>query len=506
VNLLELTTAGVFSRLRFVVNGMSETNVHASPVADPEALARRLTLVATALGSSLAFIDASVVVVALPTIERDLAFGLTGEQWVFLSYSLALAALYLPAGAVGDRLGRREVFVAGIVAFAAASALAGAAPNGTLLIVARTLQGIGGAFVTTNSLALLREVYGQESGRAVGLWTSLTSIATIAGPPLGGALVQWTSWRWIFFLNLPLAAVAVLAAERGRCGARTRQRVGRLDVGGAALTAIAFGSLTYGMVQGGKSGFGAVWWTFVVSAAAFTGFVWLERRLAEPMLPFDLFRRRNFAFSNLETLVVYGALGIAFFFLTIFLQFLGFSPFAAGLINVPTSVLMILLAARFGRLADTHGPRVLLTAGPVLIGCGFLLFVPIRSQGDFWVYGVPAEAVFSLGLSMLVAPITATALSSAPDRFMGIASGFNQTVSRVGNLLAVAVAGLVVLVVFKSGGGGAGVPLARGQHDPALRQASIDGFRAAMAIAAGLSFAGAVVAALGISNRDAKPS
>ena len=217
---------------------------------------QRLTLAATVLGSSLAFIDASVVIVALPTIERDLDFGLAGEQWVFVAYSLALAAFYLPAGAVGDRGGRRETFMAGVVGFALASVLAGAAPSGGVLIAARALQGIAGAFMSTNSLALLRETYGPDSGRAVGLWTSFTSLATIGGPPLGGAIVEWASWRWIFFINLPLALATLVLAQRGRCAQLEQHHVGRLDIPGSALAATGFGMLTYGFVEGAARGFG----------------------------------------------------------------------------------------------------------------------------------------------------------------------------------------------------------------------------------------------------------
>ena len=465
--------------------------------------ARRLTLAATVLGSSLAFIDASVVIVALPTIERSLDFGLAGEQWVFLAYSLALAALYLPAGAVGDRLGRREVFAAGVAGFAAASALAGAAPDGAVLIVARTLQGIAGAFVTTNSLALLRETYGRESGRAVGLWTSFTSVATIGGPPVGGAIVQWVSWRWIFFLNLPLAAACIYLARAGRCPQRERHRVGHLDLPGAALAGVSFGALTYGMVSGAAHGFGSVWWTFVVAGAALAGFVAVEQVVAEPMLPFALFRNRNFALANLETFFVYGALGADFFYVTIYLQFLGFSPLAAGLAGVPGSVVMIVLAPRFGRLADERGPRAFLFSGAILIAAGLALLSFVESRADFWRFGVAGLAVFSVGLAALVAPITSTALAAAPERFSGIASGVNSTVSRLGNLLTVAVLGLVVLLVFKANGGAGGVPLAQGQHAPKLHSASVDSFRVAMLIAAGLAVAGAVVA-LGVSDREAR--
>jgi len=468
-------------------------------------LRRRLTLFATVLGSSLAFIDATVVIVALPTIERDLDLGLSGQQWVLLSYSLALAALYLVAGAIGDRVGRREVFIAGAVGFAAASMLAGLAPSAEVLIVARLLQGVAGALLTTNSLALLREVYGREAGRAVGLWTALTSVATIAGPPAGGALVEWVSWRWIFFVNLPLAATAVALALLGRSTHREEHRVGALDIPGAVLAATGFGALTYGMVEGAERGFGGLWWAFALAAVALVAFVVVERRSGDPMLPLDLFRRRNFAAANLETFFVYAALGGNFVFLTLYLQFLGFTPFEAGLFSIPTSAIMIALAARFGSLADRHGPRLYLTAGPVLIGAGTLLFLLLEERSDFWTFGLAGLVLFALGLAMLVAPITSTALSSAPEQYAGIASGVNQTVSRLGNLLAIAAIGLVITLVFEaSGGSEEAVALAAGQREPELRAASIDAFRAGMVVTALLAFAGAIVAGLGISNAEAE--
>ena len=283
------------------------------------------------VGSSLAFLDATVVIVALPQISEDLNLGLTGQQWVYLAYSLTLASLYLVAGAVGDRWGRRDTFVYGAVGFAAASALAGFAPNEMVLIVARALQGVGGAFLTTNSLALLRSTFGSESGRAIGLWTSFTAVATIAGPPLGGALVEWVSWRWIFFINLPLAAVTVLLARAGRCQERAQVRIGRLDIPGAATAALGLGMITYALVEGADQGFGKVWWALAVGALSLAGFVVLELRAEEPLLPFRLFRRRNFAATNAETFLVYGAIGSVFVYLTLHLQFLGFTPFQAGL-------------------------------------------------------------------------------------------------------------------------------------------------------------------------------
>lgn len=465
---------------------------------------RTLTLAATIIGSSLAFIDATVVFVALPTMERDLALGLDGQQWVFLSYSLALAALYLPAGAVGDRFGRRRTFALGAAAFAVVSVVAGAAPNEEVLLAARALQGIAGAFLTTNSLSLLRATYGDEAGRAVGLWTAFTSVATIAGPPAGGALVEWASWRWIFFINLPLAGLALALAYLGRCDERKQLRVGRLDVVGATLTAVGFGTLTYAIVEGADRGFGMVWWAFAAAAVALAGFAVSQRRVAEPMLPRGFFRRRNLAVANLETFFVYAALYGFFYYLTLYVQFLGFTPFEAGLINVPASAIMIALAARFGALADRHGPRLYLTAGPLLVAAGTLLTLPMTERGDFWIWGFASLAVFSLGLAMLVAPITATALKSAPSELGGVASGVNSTVSRLGSLLAIAVIGLTVSLVFQGRTVQEdAVPLAKGQQGAELRKASVDAFRAGMLLAAGLALVGAAVGAVGISNREA---
>jgi len=466
---------------------------------------RKLTLAATILGSSLAFIDATVVFVALPTMEQDLDLGLSGQQWIVLSYSLALASLYLVGGAVGDRYGRRSTFIAGAAGFAVASALAGAAPNGELLIVARTLQGVAGAFLTTNSLALIRAVYVEEAGRAIGLWTAFTSVATIAGPPIGGALVEWVSWRWIFFINLPLAALTVVLAQIGRCDERGQLRVGRLDLPGAASAALAFGTLTYGLVEGADHGFGDVWWAFAIAGLALAAFVWIEMHVNEPMLPFELFRRRNFLFANLETFVVYGALYGQLVYVQLYLQFLGFSPFEASLISIPASAIMILLASRFGSLADQHGPRLYLTLGPFLVGVGILLILPVADRDDFWVAGIASIIVFALGVAMLVAPITSAALKSAPSEYAGIASGVNSTVSRLGNLIAVAVIGLVISLVFHAQVSNAeAVPLEKDQRGAELRDASIDGFRAGMLVAAGLAFLGAGVAAVGISDREAR--
>jgi EmrB/QacA subfamily drug resistance transporter len=465
---------------------------------------RRLTLAATVLGSSLGFIDATVVNVALPTIEDDLNLGLSGLQWVVLAYALTLAALLLPSGAVGDRRGRRETFVAGVVGFGVASVLCGIAPNGETLILGRAAQGVAAAFMTTNSLALLREVYGAEAGRAIGLWTAGTTLATVAGPPGGGALVEWVSWRWIFLINIPLAAATVVLALAGRCPNRTRQSVGQLDVAGALLVAAAFGFLTYALVEGGDNGFGAVWWALLVGILGIAALVPVERRASEPLVPPEFFRRRNLALANVETFLAYAALGGVLVYLPIYLQFLGFSPFESGLATIPIDVVLILLATRAGAFADKHGPRVLLTAGPALLGLGTLVWLGLDERSDYWTFGLGGLLIFAFGLAALVAPITTTAIGSAPEELAGVASGVNMMVARVGGLLAVALMGLVIARVFEGAvDAESAVPLARDQEDPELRAASIDAWRAAIVVAALLSFAAAAVA-LGISNSQAR--
>ncbi len=475
---------------------MSTSESSTTKLSRSELRRRRLTLAATALGSAVAFIDTSVVIVALPTIERDLGLGFTGQQWVVLSYSVALAALYLVAGAAGDRFGRRRMFVWGVVGFAAASALAGAAPSEELLVTARTLQGVAGAFLTTNSLALLRAVYGRDAGRAIGLWTALTGAAIVLGPPIGGALVEWASWRWIFFINLPLAAITVallLTCREPRADAGERRA---FDLAGAALAAIGFGFVTFGLVQGQDSGFAGVAWALALGAAALVAFPIVERRVRTPMLPLELFLRRLFAAANIETLFVYGALG-GFFFFTIFLQFLGFSPFEAGLVNLPLSVVIIALSPTLGRWADTRGPRGLLSLGPVLMAAGMACLLGISEQSDFWVFGPPGLVLFALGLAQVVAPITSTALSSAPAELAGIAAGVNQTVSRVGNLVTVAIAGLVVALVFENVTGDAtAVPLQLDETSAVLRDGSVTAFRSAVGLCIGLALAGAATAAI----------
>jgi predicted MFS family arabinose efflux permease len=302
-----------------------------------------------------------------------------------------------------------------------------------------------------------------------------------------------------------VAAATTWFARAGRCRQQETARVGRLDIPGAVLIAVGTGSLTYALVEGADKGFAQYWWLFLVSGAALVAFLVVEHRKANPMLPLELFRIRNFAAANAATFLVYASLGAWLVYIALFIQFLGYSPFVASLILAPTTVVMILLAPRFGALADRQGPRLYLTVGPSLLGVAALLFMAVDTKTKVWYIGLPALGIFSLGLAMLVAPITATALKSAPERYAGIASGINTTFSRIGNLLAVAVVGLVVTVVFEANGGSsADVPLAKDQAGTALGDASLDAWRAGMAVVAALAFAGAAVSAIFISNREAR--
>jgi EmrB/QacA subfamily drug resistance transporter len=463
--------------------------------------ARLLTLAATALGSSVAFLDATVVIVALPRMDEDLGLGLAGQQWVVLGYALALSALYLPSGALGDRVGLRRLFVAGVVLFALASALCALAGSETLLVGGRALQGVGGAALTTTSLALLRVTWVGEEGRAIGLWTSLTGLATIGGPALGGLLVDSASWRWIFLINIPLAVVVVALALAGRVEDETAIGRATLDLTGSALAVVGLVGVSFALVEAQSREAPAVVVAALVGVGALAGLAVWTFRAADPLVPPRLLRRPGLAAANGVTLVLYAALAAHLLFLPVFLQFLGFSAFVSGLAFSLPSLGLVVLAPRFGRIADRIGPRRPIALGSGAIACSLVLLLPVTDQRTAWLWGTASLVVFAIGLSAVVSPITAAALAPAPPELAGVAAGLNQTAARAGGVLSIAALGALAGWVFLRAGGGGDAPF-----DPALvgeaRDAAVTAFRAVLVCVAGLAAAAGALGATLLRDRS----
>jgi EmrB/QacA subfamily drug resistance transporter len=390
----------------------------------------------------MVLLDSTVVNVALKTIGKDLGASLAQLQWITNGYLLMLASLILLGGSLGDRLGRRRMFLTGVVWFAVASALCGLAPNPGVLIVARVLQGVGGALLTPGSLAIIQsDIVRADRGRAIGAWTGMTSIAAAIGPFLGGGLVQYADWRWIFWINAPLAAVTVAVTLAFVPESRTTEQ-GRYDGVGAGLAALALAGITYWLIEWGT---GLALPALGVGVVAGVAFVLVERRVEHPMLPLGLFGSRTFSAANAMTLLVYAALGAILFFLVIDLQtVLGYGALEAGMATLPITVLMLLLAARGGALGARIGPRIPMTVGPLVMAVGVAWLSRVGEGTSYWLGVLPPLVVFALGLALMVAPLTATVLGAAPEGRAGVASGVNNAVARAGSLFAVAALPVVV--------------------------------------------------------------
>jgi EmrB/QacA subfamily drug resistance transporter len=454
--------------------------------------AGRWVIAATVLGSGIAFLDGTVVNVALPTIGEDLGADLSGLQWILDSYLVTLSALLLLGGALGDVYGRRKVFVIGLISFSAASVLCGIAPNTGFLIAARALQGAAAALLVPGSLAIISaSFHADDRGRAVGAWSGLAGISGALGPFLGGWLVDAVSWRFVFFINLPIAAVAVAITLRHVPESSDPQGIRHIDLPGAVLASIGLAGVAYALIEGavelGPAEIGAA----ILGVAALIGFVVTEARSPNPMLPLEIFRSRQFTGANLTTLAVYTALGGTTFLVVLQLQLgLGYSAVEAGASLLPITLLMLTLSARMGQLAQRTGPRLPMTIGPLVIAAGLLMLARVGPGSDYVTDVLPALIVFGLGLSGTVAPLTSAVLASVEDRHLGVGSGVNNAVSRVAGLLSVAL--LPALVGLDLGG----------QNSGGLG----DGFASAMRIAAGFSALGGVVAFLTVRTQIAHPA
>jgi EmrB/QacA subfamily drug resistance transporter len=495
---------------------------------------QRLTLVATILASTVVFLDATVVNVALPAMERDLGMGLAGQQWVVEAYLLALVSLLLVGGSLGDHFGRRRIFTIGLAAFGVASILCALAPGAGVLIALRGVQGLAGALLVPGSLAILTSTFsGEARGRAIGTWTAWSGISTIAGPAAGGFLTETLSWRFVFWINVPLIVATLLITLQSVEESRDPDAVRGFDIPGVVLSALGLGGPVFALIEQPTYGWSdpVVFIPLAAGVACFAGFVLREATARAPMLPLTLFRVRNFAVANAATLTTYGGLIGSSFFLTLYLQQVGgYSPLAAGFASVPVSLMLFFLSPRFGAFTARVGPRLPMALGPIVGGAGLLLLLRVGVHPSYLTQVLPALVVFGLGLSATVAPLTTTVLNSVDEHNAGIASGVNNAIARVAGLLTIAVLGAVVSGQFGSSlqdhlataklspqaahvvSSAKSRPLAGGDEakrlpgserstvGAAIEDSSRDAFQIAVVIAACLMFAGGLTSAVGIQD------
>jgi EmrB/QacA subfamily drug resistance transporter len=511
--------------------------IHSNPAAQQPARRGLWVLVATILGSSMAFIDGSVVNVALPALQREFNASSSDVQWVVEAYALFLASLLLVGGSLGDRFGRRRVFMLGTTIFALSSILCGFSPNNSWLIAARALQGIGGALLVPGSLAMISATFSADQrGRAIGTWSGFTAVTSVLGPLLGGWMVQYASWRWVFFLNVPLAAVVLLVSFWGVPESRDENARGKLDWPGALFVTLGLAGIVYGLIESGATGLGQppVLIALALGLLALIVFLLVEARAAQPMVPLKLFRSRSFLGANLLTFFLYGALSASTYFIPFdLLQVQGYPATGAGAALTPFALTMFLLSRWTGGLVKRFGSRLPLIVGPCITTLGFLLYALPDIGGSYWTTFFPAVIVMSLGMSVTVAPLTTTVMNALDQHYAGTASGINNAVSRTAGLIAIAVMGLVMLSVFKNSlvqqlallpipaslrqtieaqsGSLAGIKLSQDMSSTthallthAINQSFVDGFRVVMFICAGLALISALLAGLLVEGKQTR--
>lgn len=496
-------------------------------------------LVATILGSSMAFIDSSVVNVALPRLQVELGVTASSVQWVIEAYALFLGALILVGGSLGDQFGRKRIFLIGVVLFALASIACGLSPTIEWLIIARSVQGIGGALLTPGSLAILRASFDAEQrGKAIGTWSGFSSITSALGPVLGGWIVQNANWRWIFFINVPLAVIVLLVGYFYITESHNEGESKHLDIVGALLTTLGLGGIVYGLIEAQNVGFSdpIVLGCIVGGLLCLASFIFVESRSAEPMLPLSLFRSIIFSGANLLTLFLYAALGgLLFFFPFNLISVQNYPPTAAGAALLPFTLLSFSLSRWTGGLVARYGSKLPLIAGPAIAGVGFLLFALPGLNGSYWFTYFPAVLVLGLGMTITIAPLTTTVMGAVEERYSGAASGVNNAVARIASLLAIAVLGICLVGAFDASflshlnalhlspdvhnalyaqrGRLVGIVIpnsVQGTTRVAVRQAIslafLAGFKLVMLISAALAFASALCSAFFISSPAKYPS
>lgn len=441
---------------------------------------QRLVLVIAILASFVAFLDGSVVNVALPAMSRELGGGLSTQQWVVDAYLITLGALILVAGSLSDVFGRMFVIRIGLWGFGLTSLACAVAPTVELLVVSRALQGVAGALLVPSSLAMIMSTFrGAPQAKAIGVWTAWTSVAFIAGPIIGGAFVDLLSWRFVFAINvLPIATTLILLTKSE--SKSERDRTGTIDFAGAVLAVIGIGAPVFSLIEQGNYGWTSpiIWGPMVIGVLAFAGFLWRQATARRPMMPLELFRVRNFAVGNIATLFVYGALGFSSLIIVVFLQQTGHWPATlAGMAVLPITIIMILTSSFFGGLSGKFGPRLFMAVGPIMAGAGHLAMLTVAQDINYWWQLLPGIILIGFGLSITVSPLTAAILGSISEKQSGIGSAINNAIARVAGLVTVAMLGIIVASTL-----------------------DVDGMHRALLVAAGLLIAGGVVSAIGITN------